>query len=282
MRTVVKFFIPVLILLSSLSFSSSNEYSESDAKAAFKQLDNMVRSITSMEFTLVNSERIKNRMMKGKQRVSLTTQPFRCHITMIEPGNGEELIYAGAKYDYQAIYEPKGFPYMQLELDPHGSLMRKNNHHTIFDLGYTKMMSVLNYHMKNSPYIIDLSQMTLNAKEVQKMTITFSDFKYVSIRIDRKERLSELAERLTLNDYMLYELNNIDISSELKVGSTLIVPTAYAKKVELYIDLTTGLPMTQIVYDDKGVYEKYEFSDLRINFPISEKRFNSEMLGKSL
>jgi outer membrane lipoprotein-sorting protein len=124
--------------------------------------------------------------------------------------------------------------------------------------------------------------MTLNATEVQKMTITFSDFKYVSIRIDRKERLSELAERLTLNDYMLYELNNIDVSSELKVGSTLIVPTAYAKKVELYIDLTTGLPMTQIVYDDKGVYEKYEFSDLRINFPISEKRFNSEMLGKSL
>ncbi len=282
MKILTKYLLLGTIFILSLSFSNSNPLSESEANLVFNRVVKSVNSIQTMKFTLNNEERIGKSMMKGTQKVSMNVDPFQCHITMIEPGKGEELVYAGKKYDYQAIYEPAGFPYFQIELDPYGPLMRKNNHHTIFDLGYGKMMSILQYHMKAGEYKMTVSEMLRGDKGVYKIEIEFINFKYYNLKIDRVEKLTAFANRLYVNDYMLSELNDIDLGDDLKVGSIIKVPNAYAKKIELYIDKANGLPLSQIVYDEIGVYEKYDFSDLKINISIPEKRFESEMLGKTI
>ena len=115
-----------------------------------------------------------------------------------------------------------------------------------------------------------------------KIAIEFINFKYYNLKVDRVENLTAIADRLYVNDYMLSELNDIDLWDELKVRAILKVPNAYAKKIELYIDKANGLPLSQVVYDEIGVYEKYDFSDLKINISIPEKRFESEMLGKTI
>lgn len=282
MKTIFKSIVVSLLVLLIQSFSSSRIFDEAESNSIFTSLDSKIASINTMQFTLVNHERIGDRMMKGKQKVSLITQPFQCHIVLIEPGSGEELVYSGAKYNNFAIYDPNGFPYVQLELDPHGSLMRKNNHHTIFDLGFGKMMAILKYHMKNASYTLKVEEVKINGEDVQKLSVEFVDFSYKRVSIDKKQTLSAFADSKMLNDYMLFELNKIPISDQLKVGSSIVIPSAYAKKIELYISKESGYPISQLIYDDKGLYEKYEFSDLVINFPIPEKRFNSENLGKSL
>ena len=265
-----------------LSFSSNNILPVEESQLIFSRLTEKINSIQTMEFTLTNQERIDGKMLKGIQKVTMNTLPFQCHITMIEPGKGEELIYAGAKYKNQAIYEPSGFPYFQIELDPYGSLMRKNNHHTIFDLGFKKMMTILDYHMKSSVYQMKVTEMEMDKKEIYKIEIDFTNFKYYNLKVDRAETVSDVAKRLYVSDYMLSVMNNVSFYDNLKLGSTIIVPNAYAKKIELYIDRSNGLPFAQVVYDDHGLYEKYEFSDLKINIPIPEKRYDAEMLGKTL
>ena len=282
MRIVLKTLLLGFCFITSLSFSSSNSLNENGSMHVFESLDLSIRSSSSMQFTLVNYERIGKRMMKGKQKVSLIPSPFQCYILMIEPGDSEELVYAGERYSNFVIYEPNGFPYIQLELDPKGSLMRKNNHHTIFDLGFGKMMEILKFHMHASSYEMSIDELRIDRKDIQKLSIEFTNFSYSKIVIKQKESLSDLANRMMLNDYMLYEINGIGLTDQLKVGSNILVPSAYAKKIELYIDKASGYPVSQIIFDDKGLYEKYEYSDLVINSFIPESRFKSENLGKSL
>lgn len=282
MNLACKSFILGFISFFILSFSSNNILPLEESQLVFSQLTEKINTIKTMEFILTNEERIEGSMLKGIQKVTMNTSPFQCHITMIEPGKGEELIYAGSKYKNQAIYEPSGFPYFQIELDPYGSLMRKNNHHTIFDLGFKKMMMILDYHMKSSAYKMTVTEMEMDKKKIYKIEIDFTNFKYYNLKVDRTETISDIAKRLFVSDYMLSVMNNVNYYDNLKAGSTIIVPSAYAKKIELYIDRSNGLPFAQVVYDDHGIYEKYEFSDLKINIPIPEKRYDAEMLGKTL
>lgn len=271
-----------VVFLSGFGFSSSDLNNENESKMIFDRFELAVNSIQTLQFTLINQERIGNKLMTGKQKVSLTISPFQCHIILLEPGKGEEIVYAENKYSNQAIYEPKGFPYMQLELDPYGYLMRKNNHHTIFDLGYAPLLRMLNYHMQRSAFLLSSSSFTQNGNKLIKLTIDFQDFNYDLVVIERKESISQLAKRLMLSDYMLAEINKLDLDAVVKPGQQIKVPSCYAKKIELLIDPEIGLPIAQVIYDEKGIYEKYEFSEIIVNIPISEQRFDSEMLGKSL
>ena len=280
MKTVSRYIFLSVIFALSLSFTASEAPNERDARDVYKRLNESVAAIKSMEFNLVNYERIGDVVLRGEQQVTLTTSPFQCYILMIEPNKGEELIYAGGKYDFRAIYEPNGFPYLQFQLDPRGDLMRKNNHHTIFDLGFKSMMKMLNFHMAESEYKLEVSDVVLENKQAYKLSIDFTQFTYRSFEIVKKESISDLAARLMLNDYMLSLLNDRDISDILKVGSEITIPSSYAKRIELFIDKKNGLPFSQKVFDDKGLYERYEFSKLVINRPVSDDRFNSEFLGK--
>lgn len=282
MKLNLKGFLFAFIIVFGFAFSNREFNSEIESKIILERFESAVNSIQTLQYTLVNHERIGDRLLSGKQKISLTTSPFQCHIILLEPGKGEEIVYAENKYSNLAVYEPNGFPYMQLELDPYGSLMRKNNHHTIFDLGYGPMLAMLNYHLKRSPYMLSSTSLTMNGKSIQKLTIDFTQFSYNPFIPDKKESISELARHLMVNDYMLAEINKLELSSIVKPGQQIKVPSAYAKRIVLFIDTENDLPIVQVIYDEKGVYEKYEFSEILINIPIPEKRFNSEMLGKSL
>jgi len=282
MKLNLKGLLIAVVLLSGFGFSTKDLNNEAESRVILDSFEVAVNSIQTLQFTLVNHERIGNKLMTGKQKVSLTISPFQCHIILLEPGKGEEIVYAENKYANQAIYEPKGFPYMQLELDPYGYLMRKNNHHTIFDLGYAPLMRMLNYHMERSVYVLSSSSLTMNGNRVIRLSVDFLDFKYDRVVLERKETISQLARRMMLSDYMLAEINKLEISTVVKPGQQIKIPSCYAKKIELFIDPEIGLPIAQVIYDEKGIYEKYEFSEIIVNIPISEQRFNSEMLGKSL
>jgi hypothetical protein len=136
--------------------------------------------------------------------------------------------------------------------------------------------------MQRSAFLLSSSSFTQNGNKLIKLTIDFQDFNYDLVVIERKESISQLAKRLMLSDYMLAEINKLDLDAVVKPGQQIKVPSCYAKKIELLIDPEIGLPIAQVIYDEKGIYEKYEFSEIIVNIPISEQRFDSEMLGKSL
>jgi len=76
-------------------------------------------------------------------------------------------------------------------------------------------------------------------------------------------------------------LNKTDYD-DVKAGQVLRVPTSYAKSIELWIDKELMLPIRQVIFDDKGKYEEYEYRSLVVNPKHSLKVFDPETLGKEL
>ncbi len=69
--------------------------------------------------------------------------------------------------------------------------------------------------------------------------------------------------------------NNSNVSSynDVKEGMVIQVPDAYAKLTLLLIDKELLLPVKSLVFDDKGLYETYEYHDLKVNAPIAPEEF---------
>ena len=59
---------------------------------------------------------------------------------------------------------------------------------------------------------------------------------------------------------------------DVKPGQVIHIPNNYAKSLTLYISKNTLLPLVELIYDDKGLYERYEFTELKVNpmFPVEE------------
>ena len=72
------------------------------------------------------------------------------------------------------------------------------------------------------------------------------------------------------------EKNNLGYGAKVNKGTVIKIPNAFAKKVEIYIDKENNLPIYQIVHDEKGVFEKFEFKNLKINPSLSSGEFTPQ------
>jgi LysM repeat protein len=88
------------------------------------------------------------------------------------------------------------------------------------------------------------------------------------------ETVTSIAKKLHVNDYIIRTKNNLynDFGS-LKAGTKLKVPVYYCKKAVFYLDERTLLPINVSVFDDIGLLENYDFTDIIIDKPIDPKEF---------
>ena len=77
---------------------------------------------------------------------------------------------------------------------------------------------------------------------------------------------------------MLLEINSDKASNyhNVKAGQKIMVPNVYGKKLALYIDKELFVPRVIKVYDDKGLYESYEYQNLEVNPKIADEEFTKE------
>ena len=62
----------------------------------------------------------------------------------------------------------------------------------------------------------------------------------------------------------------------MKTGTKLKVPVYYCKKAVFYLDEKTLLPVNVSVFDDIGLLENYDFTDIILNKPIDPKEFTED------
>ena len=68
----------------------------------------------------------------------------------------------------------------------------------------------------------------------------------------------------------------------MPAGRTLQVPNAYGRRVIIAVDQKLTLPLVIQVNDDKGLFEKFEFSDIVANQPIPAQEFTKDFKGYKL
>jgi len=229
-------------------------------------------SIKTISFRMKKTERFKGVLSMQQSYVKLNYKPLKVYLKQELPKSGLEVLYKEGYNDNLAIVNTNGFPWVNLNLNPMGSIMRDKQHHTIFESGHAHVISILK-HLENK-YKTEFNGLIKNEgvvmwdqKPCWKITLTNPYFKYYDYKLKQGENLLTIAKRDMLSEHMILERNSklVDSYTSVSSGLVLSVPNDYSPVLELFIDKNTKVPLLMKVFDEKGLYEQYEYYNIEMN-----------------
>jgi len=275
-----------LILLALYSYALPAQYSKEQLKE-FRIITDMMDSVKKISYLRCNMkslERVETGYALASTSIKIQMSPRKCYLRNSE--KKLEVLYNSEVSKDKCVVKPHVFPYFTLNLDPRGNLMRKNQHFTIYELGFefigktiaialSKEKEQIAKHLSMMPNTVEKNHMNCYLFVYENNSFGYHDY-----TVQEKETVSSIAAKFVVNDYMVRTKNKLyDDYGYLKKGSTLKIPTFYCKKALFYIDEKTLLPVCVILYDEVGLFETYEYFDLEINKPIPATEFTKTFKG---
>lgn len=242
-----------------------------------------MKGVRTARFNMKGWERFGERHIFSEYDVKYQAQPYAVYFYCHEPNKGAEILYKKGHNSDQALVKPNGFPWINLNLDPAGALIRDNNHHTITEMGFAYMFDIIN----------DAVQKSKSQKKFNKifsvepphfwaeydcitLKIDYPDYDFIPYIVKEKETIIDIARKYFLNEYKILTINKLKNYYGVEAGQQILIPNGYAKTTILHIDVKTHIPVRQEMYDELGKYEVYEYHKLIINEDISEEEFSSK------
>jgi outer membrane lipoprotein-sorting protein len=263
------------VLFFFLVFSLGWKSAEPTAREIMDKMLVTIPNVKALKYHLKNSERIKGEMHHTESVVKLQAHPRKIYLYL----KGPELLWIEGENNGHAFVNPSSFPYINLNLNPYGYLMRKDQHHTIHEMGYTYLAEVLQAVVKkagsdfNKWFVLN-GEERINNRTCYKITINFPGFGYTTYEVKRGENLIKIARKLAVAEYMILENNpRLKDYYDVKEGDKIQVPTGYAKTTIIYVDKLYFLPISTKIYDDKGLFEEYDYFSLQVNPVIADEEF---------
>jgi outer membrane lipoprotein-sorting protein len=262
---------------------STNAFSQNNSLSTIvANMNKAVDNLRTAKFTIYGEEKLKNGTMYISERnVKLNVAPQKVYFYTVRPDKGLEVLWKNAPGE-KMIINPGGFPYITLKINPNSSVARKDAHHSIEDMGFKYVVGLVNYYMQN--YGEKLRSWATVKDTVQwqnhsciHLVIDFKEYKPFTYTVKKNETLSTIAKKFHVNDYMILSMNKEpDDLEDVDEGDNIVVPNFYGTRIEFYIDMKTWLPIRQLIYDQKGIYEKYEFTNLIYNPVFKADEFSED------
>ena len=199
---------------------------------------------------------------------------------MLEPKEGMEVLYNSEWEKKKAIINTNSFPWVNVKFGPTSKTMRKDQHHTILDSGYGKIVSNIQYDkQKNAGKTIStlIGAGTVEGKSCYILEIVDNEFSYKTYLVGEGEDLSMIANKLKVSDYMILEANRkVKFYDDVEAGQQIKVPSSYSKRMLMYVDVNELIPLKIEVYDDKGLFEQFLFKNVKLNVSFKENEFSED------
>lgn len=275
------FFLSILpILLFSSFYTEKN--SSAEALKILGSLSEQSAKIKTLDLSILIKERIDGEFNSLKASFKIQNSPFKLYMKEEYPRKGLEVLYVEGLNNGKAWVKPNTFPWTTISLDPIGNTMRSGQHHSLFKSGFSFLIEVLAHLQKK--YQTDLHKMTeynglvkYNDIVCHKLTFSNPNFKYIYYTTTEGDNLEKLSYKLKVNDYMIKELNtNIDEFNKLEKGLKLKVPNDYGASFILYVDQKTNLLIGAKVFDEKGLWEEYTYSAIKVNPTFTQTDFDTK------
>jgi len=272
-------FVPLVILSTFFSFSSKNEIKPAHI---LSQMYDSIKNVRAVKQDVVALERVDNKYSINRSSIKVQMEPRK--IYYVNPSKKLEVLYNVEKYERKAWVKPHVFPYMTLSLDPRGNIMRRNQHYSILELGYEfigkSIALTLNKDKDGLANFVYRGKVMKNGYHCYFLEYENKNYAYVDYVVGNKETATLISLKLCVNDYLLRNKNNLlNDFGFLKKGTVLKVPSLYCQKAVLYIDEKLMLPVAISLYDDDGLFESYEYSNIQINKPFKQNEFDKEFPG---
>ena len=243
-----------------------------------------IGNVKTLKYRFWKQERMKGKMEIGEQETKLQVKPFKAYLLNYLPNVGAEVIFIPGQNDNKALVNPNAFPFVNLNLDPYGDILRKGQHHTLYELGFEYTGGLLadtykKFAPKMEEYCTIEGSIHYANRDCWKVILDNKDYKTLEYTVLAGENLIKIAKKLWLSEYMLMELNGLKNYDAVKPGQKIKITNSYAKKVVLYIDKINYLPMCQQLFDEKGVFAEYKYSNLILNPKIADEEFTKTFKG---
>jgi hypothetical protein len=248
-------------------------------------VNEMIRTIRqdihALEMTQKKWERIDGEMYVEKNQIKLAKDPYRVYINQRHPDEDVEVLYKEGENNGKAVVSPGNW-IPTVKLDPNSSRMRKNQHHTVKSAGFEMVADILDYLLNQysgeAAQLVDFQGKGLwNDRKVQKVVLENPDFGFTNYRVKAGENLIDIAKRKRVSEYMIMTRNSgVNDYWDVEGGQVIRIPTAYAKKTVLYIDMERNVPIKTLIYDDRGLFERYDALELTLNPDFASSEFSQD------
>lgn len=239
-----------------------------------------IKNARAIRFKVTAIERTNGIYVKAISECKVQTAP-RC-MYLLNREKKLEILFSTGHYNNKAVVKPHVFPYLTLQLNPVGNLMRKNQHYTINELGFDfigrSVAMALSKEKENfTKCITYYGKVEKNGCLCYLLVYEAKTFPYNDYVVKEKETVSSIALKFNCNDFLLRTRNNLyDDFDYLKKGLTIQVPQYYCKKAVFYVDEKTMLPISVAIFDEVGLFESYDFTNVILNKPIPAEEFTKE------
>ncbi|MBL4655301.1 MAG: DUF1571 domain-containing protein [Bacteroidia bacterium] len=268
-----------ILLLSSLSSSPQKKSALDLTNQVFK----ITKAITALEYVMKRKERVNGELSESYSYTKLIKKPkLKVYFKQGLPdSDGLEALLIDGENENKAIINPNGFPWFNFWLNPYGNIMRNNQHHTLYDSGFDKVISILehliNKYEDDIPNLMSVSYDEMyNNIPCFKVTFDNSYYKHIDYTVKNDETVVDIAKKLMVCGYIILQMNDLDDYKDIDEGQVLNVPNDYAKKLELLIEKERMIPIVLSVYDNEGLFEEYEYQELKVNPEFEDDEFTTE------
>ncbi len=274
--------IPYLFLLY-LFWGATLPKENLSCRTIINQMLDSIKIIKNERLDVKATERVNNTLHFAESRIKINFNPKKIYFN--SPLKGIEILWVEGTNKGNALAHSRSLPFMNLDLDPYGSIMRKDQHHTIFELGTPYIGSIIANTIIKAPKDFDkhfkyAGVIKWNNTECYQLIIDYPEYKYIEYTTLKGETVTSISHKFSTSDFKIRYKN--DLSSyfgAIKEGKKLLIPIPYSNKVIIYIDKKMFLPIKVMVYDEGGIYEEYEFYNIRINTPFASDEFSKNFKG---
>lgn len=267
-----------------LLFISVEVISQNALDITNKMFEN-AKKVKTLSFKIVSKERFGSEYKLVEAFFKKQVNPIKIYYKQLKPNAGAEVLINDI-YTKKALVNPNAFPWINVQLDPMSKSLRDGQHHSIYEAGFDyfiEILSVLYEKNKNNlqKVVFYKGEMTYNNVACYKIELNNPNYKTISYKVQENCTVISLANKLNIGDYQIIERNSMlkEYYDKIKIGTVINLPSEYAKRLVLLIDKTTYLPVYMEIYDDKGLFEQYQFNDVKINPAFTNEDFSE--LNKS-
>ena len=240
-----------------------------------------IADLKTLRCTVKAQERNGSSYQQARSALKITYNPMRVYV---RTQKGVEALWVTGQNDGDAWVYPNAFPYITLSLDPNGTLMRRNQHHGLLDAGFGTIADIISGSGQHQDRAFEQSfryvgDSTVLGHPCYVLRSDFPQFRYVPYTPAKPETVAQITAKFGCGEYRIIARNGLSYEKPVPAGKTLQVPNGYGRRTTICLDQKSYLPVAVRVIDDKGLFEKFEFTEVVANQPIPNDEFSKEYEG---
>jgi outer membrane lipoprotein-sorting protein len=263
----------------------SHLHAQSEARKIVDGMSQAMDHLVTVSARLKRTERIAGALESGDLRFKLNSKPRKIYIYNLAPDAGAELLYVDGWNGNKVFVHPNKFPWVNISLQMNSGELLDKQHHNMNALGFDFTNGIVKHLLKE--YNDDFDEFVKYGgkekwygKMLDVIKITYREYKFENYTVLAGEDLLKIENKLKVPAYKILELNSsMDDFFDVKAGQVIKVPNVYGKEFIIMVDPDNHLPVVQIIKDDKGLFEKYEYSEVKVNPRFSTLEFSEDNEG---